>query len=324
MSKNIITVKMFKEATERQVLEGYIYVKDFYEGIGKNKTYKRGFMDCKHPITFMLFDDIELLDDSYKDSIIYCKLTINFFNGKKNVILQPGFEKCTDPTITKEMFFSDNKYDIEENSKNFLKLLKNKLSDKGFYILSEVLELEKKEGIFNIFKTGYAATTNHDNLKGGLLAHSYKCLQILEMLENMYPWLRTFETKYLTNQDFKDLLYLGIGIHDLGKTKEINQELYLEDSFNTHRIIGHEMIISYKDLIIEAYNEHFYNLLVSIFIGHHDKYEDKARSIYAFIAHKIDEIEATFTDIDQRIDFDLLEIPVGQFIQYDEEHRLFI
>jgi 3'-5' exoribonuclease len=323
----ILSLDDYLKAKDKDFLEGYIYIKSILECVGQKGPYKRGTAQFKKDVTYTIWGsnpEFYRFDNSLEGQIIYTKIQINEFNGKKNLIIQPGFTICNDPSITRDMLITDMKYDIENDSKKYLELLENNLSNKGFNLIKEILGINKENSLFDEFKVCYAATSNHDCCEGGLLAHSYKCLKIFEMFTNIYTWLKTFKTLELSNQDFLDLIYIGLAIHDIGKTKEIDQDKYLYDSFNSHRVLGFEMIVQYKELIVNTYNEHFYHLLVSILIGHHDEYDDKAKTIYAYIVHKIDEIESKFTNIDQMVDFDIFESPNGQYITLDKEHKLFI
>jgi len=326
----IITKEDIQNAKENDILEGYVYIKDYAKQMTKNgDDMFRGILNIQTEIAFVSFENSESFDKlkntDYSKKIVKATLKISVYKGKKNTNLLKIENECTDDKITKDLFCLKDKYDTEKNAEEFIDFLEEKLSDKAFNLLVYILEINEENGIFEKFKVNYAATTNHDNLKGGLLYHSFKCLKIYDYLKNNYEWLNEIDTNYLTNTDIQDLMYLGIALHDIGKTKEINENIYLENSFNTHRVIGAEIIFKYKKEIISSYNEHFYNLLISILIGHHDKYEDKARTIYAFIVHQVDSLESLMTDIDQRFDFSILESPQGNYLSLDEEHqKLFI
>ena len=325
----IITKEDLANAKESEILSGYVYLKNFDKQITKNgEEMYRGIICVQTEISFVTFNSykaFDVLKEDLKKSIINCKLQVKLYNGKKNFSLLEILGKCNDISITKDMFCPPDKYNVEQNAEEFISFMEEKLSDKGFDLFLNIFGLNEDGTLFEAFKNGYAATTNHDNLKGGLLAHSFKCVKILDYFIKNYNWLNNISTKELENSELKDLLYLGLAIHDIGKTKEIDENLYLENSFNSHRILGAEMLFSYKDLIIDLYNEHFYNLLISILVGHHDIYDDKAKTIYAFIAHKIDEIESLMTDLDQRFDFSIQEGPQGSYINYNDEHsKLFI
>ena len=61
----------------------------------------------------------------------------------------------------------------------------------------------------------------------------------------------------------------------------------------THRYIGIEMID--KSSFVEAYGEDGWLELVAIFLQHHGDYEDKCRTVLAYIVHKADCFDADMT-----------------------------
>ena len=236
-----------------------------------------------------------------------------------------SLQRWTDNRIQKEDFIFDKKYNEQEYVTNYLGLLKSKLSTKGYELLENILEVPQPEGLFQSFMVNYAASMCHDNCRGGLLAHSYKCVLILSLLEdNIYDWVSKFNTDELSNQDVLDLLYLGTALHDIGKVYEIENTVYRPNSFNTHRQLGAEIIFSHKNEILATYNEHFYHLLISILVGHHDVYGESSKTLYAFMVHKVDDLEAFFTDIEQRLETSIFERPNGKCLEVDNEHMLYI
>lgn len=130
-----------------------------------------------------------------------------------------------------------------------------------------------------------AAIYYHDNKIGGLLHHTGKMLNILAALLENCPSL----------QDWADLLFLGIALHDVGKVFEYKNLSLGEYWYANHRVRGIELLSKYKDDLMAAYNESFYRQLQSIIIGHHGDFGDRPTTVAAGIVHYIDSLDSQVT-----------------------------
>lgn len=143
------------------------------------------------------------------------------------------------------------------------------------------------------FFNEYAGSSMHGAILGGLAQHTLNMLKYAKVLVE-------------TNAEFidmlgggnavkgKDLLYLSVFLHDIGKTQEMKNGVYQEQSYITHRIIGVQMLErgTVREYIEETYGADFYAKLLSVLVGHHDAYGDPATTIIAKTVHLLDMLES--------------------------------
>ena len=105
-----------------------------------------------------------------------------------------------------------------------------KIHNKVLYDLVVKLVKENKQSYFEY----PAAMSMHHNFIGGLAYHTYSMLKISDTVINIYPGIN------------KDLLYAGIILHDIGKTKELSgvkAPTYTEvGNLLGHIVIGLQMV----------------------------------------------------------------------------------
>lgn len=165
----------------------------------------------------------------------------------------------------------------------FSQFINTELSEGVASVLSEVF---KRENLFHLFQVTWAAKSKHDAQKGGLLNHTYKMLRLAKtMVEN--------DARLA---EYKDILYFGIIMHDIGKVYEISDTgAYTNISYNTHRFLGAEILAKHRDLVIASLGEKFYYDIISIQLGHHGEFGDKPTTIWAYLVHLIDMLECHTT-----------------------------
>lgn len=214
------------------------------------------------------------------------------------------------------------RYNIKALEVQFLNELQKQLSEKGFALYKEIMEINSeessKESLWYSFTQEYAAMKYHDNCAGGLLAHTYKCLIIAEMVLLNYGWVckENIEDND-KSRDELDLFILSVVLHDLGKVQEMLNGVYQPGSEVTHRELGIEMLFPYKEKIIELYGTRGWGYIRAVILGHHDEYGDKAKTVPAYLVHIIDNFDATITGIGQTIESNTQENTVGKNIWYN-------
>ena len=192
--------------------------------------------------------------------------------------------------------FIYQKYKIQDKNVEYLEALKNSgASARAVEVINEILGIGTGNYMHKRFSHEQAALNNHDNCMTGLLAHTIKCLRIYNGIKDIYK--NIFGDKVVN-----DLMVIGLIIHDCGKVYEMYNGAYQKYSYVSHRGLGAEHLSKYKDYITEKYDEDFYYMLYSIIMQHHDVYGDPAKTLYAFIAHQIDNIDAILTSIDEIIE----------------------
>lgn len=284
----------------KNILEG-----DAVSGIVMVHSYSKVQADSKYPLVGQFYREgvtrqFKIWDERLKGifnnadlegAIIWVSGTVDKYNGKLGIVVREinlGVEG-----IDRNMFFKS--VDIDRVYNDFVNFVNGNLSQEGIITLKEVFDKLK---LHAPFKHTFAGSVYHDAQIGGLLNHTMKMLRLAKVLvsndERLAPW--------------KDLLYLGIIFHDIGKIKELDFGVYTDISFVTHRTLGIEMLVQCKDIVVENFDENFFYHLLAIQQGHHGEYGDKPTTVWAYIVHLIDMLESQVTAFLDRCDgFDYVE-----------------
>lgn len=301
MSK--ITQEQLKNGVSGSNITGVLLVRSYSIQLTKNnKEYIAGTLQSGVEIQFKAWNNSrafsELKDNDYHNTPVYITGSFDNFGGIPSIILD---------TITAVSDFELSDFlPIKYNADAYLEALKNEVSksvsEKCMTIANNILF--NNTDLLERFKIEFAAQSHHDNCKSGLLAHTYKVVVNLKFMLNNYASIVKKEDGTL-NQDLYDLLILGALLHDIGKTKEMEFGVYQSCSSVTHRYLGIEFVTPYKEVIIDSYNEDWYYQLISVFLQHHDEFDDKSRTLVSYLVFKADYFDSEFTMIQQ-----LLESPV--------------
>ena len=202
-------------------------------------------------------------------------------------------------------------HDISAIEKEFYEINSRLLSPQGLELLNLIIRDKVKERFF----LEYAGMTMHDACPGGVANHTLKMLRILETVinndERIRPWT--------------DLLVLGVNFHDVGKVKEMLNGVYRKNSFVTHREFGVELLSSHKDYITKLFDDDFYYRLISIIRGHHNEYEEKAKTVYAYFVFLIDMLDSQVTHVLDAVEGDnLKEESSGEKALASYDQKLYI
>lgn len=182
--------------------------------------------------------------------------------------------------------------DVDSLFKEFTDFVNAELSPNAVKLL---LGIFKSENLFPRFKEEFAGNKMHDAQIGGLLNHTVKMMKIGKVVYENEPRMNSL-------QYYKDMLYLSIILHDIGKVFEMLFGVYQENSFVTHRILGIEMLVKYKANIISLFDENFYYEIVSVLQGHHGEFGDAPVTVLAYIVHLIDMLDSQTTGIFDKIE----------------------
>ena len=210
--------------------------------------------------------------------------------------------------------FTVKKYDPDDQMAFFEEVLsKCNASEKAKEAIEIILHLGTDDEINNRFIKEYAAMVHHDNCDGGLFAHTTKCLSIYAKVKSMY--------EFLEDERMNDLMTISIALHDVGKIFEMNSGVYQAFSFITHRGLGLEYFIRYKEMIIDLYDEEFFYMVCSAILQHHGEYGENPRTVCAELVHKIDEMEATLTGIEELLENNITIIDAsGKKIKFNDSY----
>ena len=261
---------------------GTVYVKTREIKLTKTKSkYCQGMLvDGKEMLGYKVWGDYldKFIEVTENTNIIAIKGKVNVYNGAVSIIITEA-EPSHDGYSIKDFVIGHDKDAIE---KEFYEINSRLLSDNGMNVLNVVLRDNIKERFF----LEYAGMTMHDACPSGVANHTLKMLRIAETMINN-------DTRI--TPAMKELIVLGIDFHDVGKVWEMLDGNYQKNSFVTHREFGIEILHTHKDFIVKEFDEDFYYRLVSVIMGHHDKFEDPARTIYALIVHLVDMLDSQMT-----------------------------
>lgn len=230
---------------------------------------------------------------------------VNMYNGILSLVV-----KSAEPVEGFELRdFLKVKYNTEFFGNALRNITDGVLSPKG----KELLDILFYNNIhlFDKFSSAFCASKMHDACVGGLLAHTYKMMSVVPFVINTYPNLFKQLDNSMTVSDAKDLLTIGVLLHDIGKLVELDEVGNYTDCGNcvTHRILGLDLLFESKDLIHRYYSEKFYRHLQAIIVQHHGDYEEKCRTLFARLVHIIDMFESSLTVLDDTMcDSTLAEI----------------
>lgn len=181
--------------------------------------------------------------------------------------------------------FMKEVYDADELFQKMQTLITSKCSVAALEVFNKVMADVKER-----FKTEYAAVSHHDNVKSGLIAHTFKVMRIATIVK-MYPDLLKAVSP--------DLLYLGCALHDIGKIFEYENGCVSQDGKKlSHHTFGVMFLFEHKDYIIAKMGEDFFYSLLSIVEQHHGEFEERPRTLAAYLIHKFDRMDSTLTSLE--------------------------
>ena len=243
-------------------------------------------------------------------AILQISGSMNVWNDTKSIVIDsisiPSDEDLNLAGIS-IADFDFTSYDLDENEKAFYTFLRERLSNDAFLLFREIY---MRSDIRSRFKEEYAAIFYHDAQRGGLLAHTYKILQILDTVWGLYGGIQETVNK--------DLVYLGVALHDIGKIFEYNNGSAAEFAFATHNFLGQELLFQFKEQIVNGFStefkkeevevsgfgEEFYYRLQAILQQHHGEFGEPCHTIESYIVHKVDMLEASFQKLNESLPFE--------------------
>lgn len=312
----IITKEMVNKTPDKCYIDGYVLIIDYDLAKREKSTYYDGSIQTTDGnIPFKIWSRAkafsQLENNNYRNCVCFVKAEINFYGGTHSIIINE-IEKSN---LFAEDDFYKSAYDINKLRQEFENILERNLSEKGLEMIDLLLLKNEK---YDIFCKEYAAKSHHDNCRGGLLAHTLKMLKLLEFKLTIYP-----EILYNNTQDTKDLLFIGVSMHDYGKIFEMKNGVYQELSYVSHRERGLMHIHTFQDIIQSKYNEKWFYDLIAIISQHHDEFGERANTIASFVVNLIDNEEANFTKIETKLKNDFNSNSTGTFIEIDDKKLFF-
>ncbi len=260
---------------------------------GKNYYIAGNFSNKESSLSFKVWDApiIELMSQmDYSGCVVKISGAVSSYMNALDVKIN-SIELADEAQYPKYLFLKSA--DVPVLFKEFTDFIMGNLSSNAVKIVQGIF---KNENLFGRFKEEFAGSKMHDAQIGGLLNHTLKMLKIAKVVCENEPRIDTVP-------NFKDLLYMGIIFHDIGKVHEMSFGVYTDISFVTHRMLGIELLVKYKAQIIQFFDEHFYYCLISVLQGHHGKeWGDAPNTIGAYLVHLIDMVDSQTTGIFDKIE----------------------
>lgn len=282
---------------------------------GNNNSYIVGNLVKKEIcIPFKVWSNspaFEIMKDGKISSGKVCHITgtVKDYNGKYLDVKTCDF--IEDAPLDE---YLESKYNIEVYEKLFWNILEKNVSEKALGFLKKFLQEDNPE-IYERFTKEFAAQKFHDNCLNGLFVHTCKCLTHMANYIKIYPQVYKYRGEE-REQDLKDLLFVGVTLHDIGKINEMEYGIYNERSFLTHRLLGAELLFPYKEEISNLYDMEWYDYLVSIIMQHHGPYAEESRTLPAMIIHLIDDFESVSTYLSEQLRGNIEVHACGDTVKY--------
>ncbi len=195
--------------------------------------------------------------------------------------------------------FVYHKYSEKEIVAEFKKALDaSGISENAMSVIRAVMHMDYKDFVSVRLVKEYAAYSHHDNCASGLLAHTAKCIRVYNGIKGAYA--------FLDNEKVNDLMVIGLALHDIGKIYEMHDGVYQANSFLTHRGLGFEHLLAYKQMISDLYDEEFFYMICSVVLQHHGEFGENPRTLCALLVHIVDDVEAQLTSLDELLENDAI------------------
>lgn len=244
-------------------------------------------------------DGKTIFEESYGEGTLADRVVQ--FEGKKDTFNDVSEMKIDNIVELDESEYDKRKfmkryYDVNSLEKEMDDFMKANISETGIKLAEKFFA---EPGIKERFSEEFAATSHHDNCINGLLAHTLKVMKWTKAIIDMYDGVVSYPDSSMTAVQRKDLLLVGALIHDIDKVNEMNYGEYQPSSILNHRVRGIIRIAELKSDIIDMYNEDFYNHLIMLVDGHHGLYGDPIETLFAYILHTADDLDAKMTVVEK-------------------------
>ena len=309
------------QQADKELVKGISILSSYSPQTAKNsKEYYNGTLKAQGNLEFKvwggtLFD--QLKEEDYTGIPVYVEAEVNVWNDTKSLILKKVVAVDVVDLGIDITPLDPTKYDIAANEKEFYSLLKEELSPNGFELFKKIYNRIRKE-----FRSEYAAVKIHDAYRGGLLAHTLKMLKVLRFIWNTYP-------NICENMN-KDLVFIGLAVHDMGKILEYNNGTRTDIAFATHNFLGQEILFEFKKdivegfkapvkgseetLSVEPFGNDFYYRLQAIIQQHHGEFGEPCHTIESYLVHLVDMFESRVEIFEESLPFTgTLSIDFGKY-----------
>ena len=301
---NVLELKAVKDGDN--VKDAFVYVSSYNKLTKKDGSpYISGTFTKQSDILSFKVWDAPLVKGLIENNLVgqVVKISgsastyLNTLDFKVTSIQPVGEDVCSKALFLKSA-------DVENIFKEFTAFVTSELTPNAQKILFGIFQ---GENILGRFKEEFAGSKMHDAQIGGLLNHTTKMLKIAKVVYENEPRMANL-------QYYKDMFYLSIVFHDIGKIYEMHLGVYQENSYVSHRILGVELLAKYKNAISQLFDEDFYYELISVLVGHHGEYGDKPTTVLAYIVHLIDMLDSQTTGIFDKIETNNYSLRAGSMV----------
>ena len=295
---------------DKKVVQGIAIIQSYNSAEAKNgSSYLNGVLKAQGALDFKVWGGSlykQLDAEDYKGTPVLVTGEVNVWNGTTSLILTSVIAVDPEELGVDIALLDPTKYDISANEKEFYRTLKEELSEEAFELFKKIYDK-----IRPAFRQEYAAVTIHDASRGGLLAHTLKMLRILKTTWGNYPNMQEHVNK--------DIVFLGLAIHDMGKILEYNNGTRTDIAFATHNFLGQEILFEFKDDIIngfdytfkpmndikhfEGFGVDFYYRLQAVIQQHHGEFGEPCHTIESYIVHMVDLYESRMQMLEEKLPF---------------------
>lgn len=256
----------------------------------KKAYYSLGLTDGDSIIDARVWDEMLVEKNDVKTGCVYSfEAHINEYAGKMQYVVK--VIKPIEEDVDVTMFFRTAPLSgefLKAGIKEFIQRIDNEILKK---VVVELIA-NVKDDYFNF----PAAMSMHHNYQYGLIHHTYSMLKLAESCLDLYPNLN------------KNLLYAGVLIHDVGKTKElsgVHSPVYTQDgNLLGHIVIGLQMLAVVADKLGYQDTEEV-KMLQHMIASHHGELEwgspKEPGILEAYALHYIDLIDSKLAAINPEV-----------------------
>ena len=256
----------------------------------KKAYYSLGLTDGDSIIDARVWDEMLVEKNDVKTGCVYSfEAHINEYAGKMQYVVK--VIKPIEEDVDVTMFFRTAPLSgefLKAGIKEFIQRIDNE-------ILKKVV-VELIANVKNDYFNYPAAMSMHHNYQYGLIHHTYSMLKLAESCLDLYPNLN------------KNLLYAGVLIHDVGKTKElsgVHSPVYTQDgNLLGHIVIGLQMLAVVADKLGYQDTEEV-KMLQHMIASHHGELEwgspKEPGILEAYALHYIDLIDSKLAAINPEV-----------------------
>ncbi len=230
----------------------------------------------------------EMFDSLPEGGLIHVKGRCESYKGNRQFIID-GLRAVEPGSVDPAMFLPASHCDVE---KLWLEVLETLRSVQSKPLRTLVAKFVNDPAFATDFKRAPAATQMHHAYLGGLIEHTRSLLKLADAVCPLYPKVS------------RDLVVVGIFLHDAGKTRELSYEANFEYS-SEGQLLGHivqcVLWIDQKCREIErdtgeTFPHDVEIVLKHLILAHHGKYEFGSPRLpatpEAFMIHYLDNLDA--------------------------------